>query len=497
MTSPYAVPFQPGWGEEPPGSWTWPAGDEPAPPEPPPQLASHPPLDFAAISAIRQRVARTLGENRPAAAWPEDARRERARTLIVEEVAGWAVSQAGLDRDPPGLEVEAAMAQAVFASMFELGRLQTLVEDDQVENIDANGCDDVWIERAGGRLEQGPALAGSDAELVELIQRWTRDLGQTSREFSTARPLARLRLPVRGNPLGARLTATMEVSPRPQLSVRLHRITDVTLSDQLGRGAISMALLEFLRAAVKAGKTIGFTGPMGAGKTTMLRAAAAEYPRTQRIATIETEFELGLHLMRHRHLRVWPVEVREPTADSPDSGVDLIELIAQSLRHNNRKVVLGEVRSHEIVPLLDVIANGSPGSLFSLHARRGRAAISRMIALATRNGLSRDTANELIGGTVDFLVHLELVEELTEDRDGNAAGQRYRFVDEVLEITGNSESGAPAIGTIFAPGPDGRAVPAHRPACLDELIRAGLDPAWWDSPDGMWDPNAPAPGGAA
>ena len=417
-SSPYAVPYQPGWGAEPPGGWTWPSGGEPDLPEPPREAAGPMRLDFAAVSAIQQRVARTLGEERPAAAWAAEERRERARTLIVAEVAGWAVAQAGLDTGAPGLEVETAMARAVFAAMFELGRLQALVEDDQVENIDANGCDDVWIERAGGRLEQGPALAGSDPELIELIQRWTRDLGQTSREFSTAHPLVRLRLPVRGNPLGARLTATMEVSPRPQLSVRLHRLTDVTLPDQLGRGAVSMALLEFLRAAVKAGKTIGFTGPMSAGKTTMLRAAAAEYPRTQRIATIETEFELGLHLLRHRHLRVWPVEVREPTADSPDSGVDLIDLIAHSLRHNNRKVILGEVRSHEIVPLLDVIANGSPGSLFSLHARRGQAAISRMVALATRNGLSRDTANELIGGTVDFLVHLELVEELTEDGDG-------------------------------------------------------------------------------
>jgi Flp pilus assembly CpaF family ATPase len=502
VSSPYAVPFQPGWPGQPEASWAWPAGAEPPPPRTSLRGVPSPAerrLDFAAVAAIQQRVARQMAQERPAATWGEDERRERARALIVDEVADWALQQAGLGRDTPGIDVEAEMAQAVFAAMFGLGRLQALVEDGTVENVDTNGCDEVWVERSGGVLEQGPALADGDRELIEQIQRWARDLGQTSREFSTASPLLNLRLPVLSNPLGARLAATMDVAPRPQLSVRLHRITDVTLEDQLARGTISMALLEFLRAAARAGKTIGVTGPMNSGKTVMLRALAAEFPRWLRVATIETEFELGLHLMPHRHARVWPVEVREATADNPQSAIDLAQLIAQSLRHNNRRVILGEVRSHEIVPMLDVIANGSPGSLFTLHAGRGYAAISRMVALATRHGLSRDTANELIAGTVDYLVHLELVEELHEHEDGRVTGRRYRFVDEVLEVTGRSESGGPAIPAVFTPGPDGRAVPGTRPVeeNLAELIRAGLDPAWWDSPDGMWDPAAPAPGGMA
>ena len=44
------------------------------------------------------------------------------------------------------------------------------MDDPLVENIDVDGFDQVWISYADGRLEPGPPVAGSDAELVETIQ---------------------------------------------------------------------------------------------------------------------------------------------------------------------------------------------------------------------------------------------------------------------------------------------------------------------------------------
>ena len=67
-------------------------------------------------------------------------------------------------------------------------------------------------------------------------------------------------------------------------------------------------------------------------------------------------------------------------------------------------------------------------------------------------------AYRLLAGSVDFLVHLNLLDETA------IGGRRHRFVSEVVEINGIGEFGRPATTTVFAPGPDGRAVPAHAPA---------------------------------
>src|SRR3546814_15348325 len=50
---------------------------------------------------------------------------------------------------------QAALAQAVFDSLFRLGRLQPLVDDDRVENIIIAGHDNVMLELVDGSLIEG------------------------------------------------------------------------------------------------------------------------------------------------------------------------------------------------------------------------------------------------------------------------------------------------------------------------------------------------------
>ena len=73
-----------------------------------------------------------------------------ARALIDDALAAWVTDRVH-DGDPaPGAAVEDATAAAVFAALFGLGRLQQWVDDEAIENIDVNGCDDVWLSYAGG-----------------------------------------------------------------------------------------------------------------------------------------------------------------------------------------------------------------------------------------------------------------------------------------------------------------------------------------------------------
>ncbi len=69
-------------------------------------------------------------------------------------------------RTPPSHDdEEAELAEGIHAALFGVGRLQPLLDDPEVENIDINGCDNVFVGYADGREERCPPVAETDEEL--------------------------------------------------------------------------------------------------------------------------------------------------------------------------------------------------------------------------------------------------------------------------------------------------------------------------------------------
>ncbi|NMR19226.1 CpaF family protein [Cellulomonas fimi] len=419
-------------------------------------------------------------------------RRELARALITDELAQRARARVRAGEDPWPVEVEFATARAVMAALFGLGRLQPLVDDLDVENIEVDGRDRVWVSYADGREEPGPAVAESDAELIETLQLLAARSGSAERTFSSAHPVLHLRLDD-----GSRLTAMAWVTPQPHVVIRRHRVRDVDLDDLVTLGTLDTALAAFLRAALRAGKNIVVTGLQNAGKTTLIRALANEFAPMERFATIEKEYELHLQDLPDRHPRVVAMEAREGSSEKDRAGrrageVTLTDLVTDALRMNLRRIIVGEVRGGEVLPMLEAMSTGD-GSLCTIHARTAQHAIDRIVTLCLSAGVSMtDTfAYRLLAGSVDFFVHLTLLDESA------AGGRKHRFVSQVVEITGLGEGARPATTAVFGPGPDGRAVPLHRPGCLPDLVRAGFDPTFLEQRAGTWTTPLDTIGGAS
>ena len=79
--------------------------------------------------------------------------RQFARSLIVQVLEDHARGEITDGRTPPTAEEEELVASAVHAALFGVGRLQPLLENPEVENIDINGCDRVFVSYADGREE--------------------------------------------------------------------------------------------------------------------------------------------------------------------------------------------------------------------------------------------------------------------------------------------------------------------------------------------------------
>jgi Flp pilus assembly CpaF family ATPase len=447
-----------------------------------------PTMDWEAVSAIRQTVSTQLTEHlRTHPGLSIDSQRELARSLVIRHVAGLSRQAVIEHRTPFETTEEDAIADAVMASIFGLGRIQALVDQVDIENIDITGCDRVWLEHADGRIEAGPPVADSDEELIEVLQGFAAYLGQTTRSFSTAHPTLRLKLPD-----GSRLTALMAVTPRPEVHIRRHRLLDVTLEDLVALGTLDDCLLAFLRAAMAARRNIVVTGTVNVGKTTLTRALANEIDPRERIATIEKEYELLLHELPERHARVVPMEAREGNAEpgmaieSAGAGeVSLALLLETALRMNPRRIIVGEVLGDEIVPMLRALASGTSGSLCTIHARTARGVFDRIaeLGLCAPQRIPVEAAHLLAANGIDLVVHLEMADERA------VGGGMHRYVSTVLEVAGVGEAGRPATNELFTPGPDGRAVPSGTPpspTLLTGLRRVGFDTGFLDHLGGLW-----------
>jgi len=435
--------------------------------------------DPVVVRQVRTVVAERLAERLQAQPVESpEARRELARSLVAAELGERGRERVRRGEEPWPVEVEMATGRAVMAALFGLGRLQPLIDDPAVENIEVDGHDQVWVSYADGRDERAAPVADSDAELIEILQLLAARTGSAERTFTSAHPALHLRLED-----GSRLAAVAWTTPKPHVVIRRHRVRDVDLDDLVALGTLDSVLAAFLRAAVRAGKNIVVTGLQNAGKTTLIRALANEFDPMERFATIEKEYELHLHDLPQRHPRVVALEACEGSAEQDATGhrageVSLSDLVVDALRLNLRRIIVGEVRGPEVLPMLEAMSTGD-GSLCTLHARSASHAVDRIVTLCLSAGVHMTDvfAYRLLAGSVDLFVHIELLTE---------AGRRSRFVSQVLEIAGLGENNRPATTTVFGPGPDGRAVPLHRPSCLPDLVRAGFDERLLDHRTGTW-----------
>ncbi|UUZ59583.1 ATPase, T2SS/T4P/T4SS family [Nocardioides sp. B-3] len=123
-----------------------------------------------------------------------------------------------------------------------------------------------------------------------MVQGLAAYAGLNSRPWDAANPEVDLTLPD-----GSRLSGVMGVTPRPSVSIRRHRWEKAELTDTVGNNTITDEAADFLRAIVRARFNVMIAGGTKSGKTTLLRAMAAEIGPEERIVTVENALELGLH----------------------------------------------------------------------------------------------------------------------------------------------------------------------------------------------------------
>jgi pilus assembly protein CpaF len=461
-------------------------------------------VDYALIERIKNLVNSSLDKVQETRETPldDDGVKQLARQLIEEALQGLARDRTNAGQAPLRAEEEQRVRAAVFSALFGLGRIEPLLNDPDVEDIVITGTRPVYLLYSDGRQELAPPVADTNEELLNQLQLIATHHGQNERQVSASMPFLNMRLPD-----GSRLAAMWSITPEPHIVIRKHRFVDISLADLVRMGTLSGAMAAFLSAAVAGKCNILVVGSPRAGKTTLLRALARCLPAAERVATLETEYELLLHELRDergelRWPHMLPCETRPGTGEVLADGrvigeVNLEHLLPQSLRMSVDRVIVGEARGPEVEPMLMAMLRGYPGSMSTFHANSAHSSFDGLgsLLMSNNNAWNRESAQHFIASALDLIVYVDYVD---------IPGGRQRFVTEIVEVTGPGEGARPATTTIFGPNPqlesagDPRGYPLHQPeSTRGRLRRVGFNWNWLSEQHGGWENPFPHGGRSA
>lgn len=311
-----------------------------------------------------------------------------------------------------------------IAQVLGLGRLEPLLEDDEISDIHIRGNFPVWVKTRNGERREHPPIVQTDAELVDLIRRIASRMGHREQRFDPAHPELNLQLPD-----GSRLFAAMEISSHPTLVIRRHRFEFSAISQLVERQMMEPEVGNFLAAAVRSRKNIIVAGGTGSGKTTLLRALINEIGPLERIVTIEDAYELGIDHFQSAHPDHDALQAR--TANIEGQGeITMADLTRMALRMDPDRVIVGEVRGGEAFPMLLAMSQGNNGSMCTLHADSARSVFPKLLAYVSMasTGVPTETVNLLIASAIHFVVHIEVRDNV----------RRITSIHEVVDADGTA-----------------------------------------------------------
>jgi len=311
-----------------------------------------------------------------------------------------------------------------IAQVLGLGRLEPLLEDDDISDIHIRGNYPVWVKTRNGERREHPPIVQTDAELIDLIRRIASRMGHREQRFDPAHPELNLQLPD-----GSRLFAAMEISSHPTLVIRRHRFEFSAIPQLVERQMMEPEVGKFLAAAVRSKKNIIVAGGTGSGKTTLLRALINEIGPLERIVTIEDAYELGIDHFQSAHPDHDALQARAANIEG-QGEITMADLTRMALRMDPDRVVVGEVRGGEAFPMLLAMSQGNNGSMCTLHADSARSVFPKLLAYVSMasTGVPTETVNLLIASAIHFVVHVEVRDNV----------RRITSIHEVVDADGTA-----------------------------------------------------------
>ncbi|HKV56531.1 MAG TPA: CpaF family protein [Candidatus Binataceae bacterium] len=296
----------------------------------------------------------------------------------------------------------ARLVAEIKNELLGLGPLEPLLGDDDITDILVNGPSQVYVEKFG-KLHPTEVAFHDDLHLMLIIDRIVSRVG---RRVDEASPMVDARLPD-----GSRINAIIPplALDGPSLSIRRFGRHRYDIEGLVDKGTVTRPMVNFFSAIVKARLNILVCGGTGSGKTTMLNCLSGFIPTNERIVTIEDSAELSLqqpHVVR--------LETRPANLEGKGE-ITQRDLVRNCLRMRPDRIIVGEVRSAEVIDMLQAMSTGHDGSIATIHANSPRESMGRLEMMMLLAGFSipARAMRQQIASAVNMVIHVSRLSDGT------------------------------------------------------------------------------------
>lgn len=305
------------------------------------------------------------------------------------------------------------MKEQIVDDALGFGPLESLLNDAEISDIMINTANLVYVEK-GGKIYATDLRFASEQQLLAIIQKIVSRVG---RRIDEASPMVDARMPD-----GSRFNALIPplALDGALVSIRKFKRDKLKLDEYVRLGSMSEAMYRVLKICSASRLNILISGGTGSGKTTLLNALSGFIDKGERVITIEDAAELQLkqpHVLR--------LETRPPNIEGA-GAIDQRQLLKNALRMRPDRIILGEIRSEEVIDVLQAMNTGHEGSMATIHSNSPRDCLTRLenlISMASGQ-MPLEAMRKQIADTLHVIV------QIARMRDGK---RRILNITEVIE----------------------------------------------------------------
>lgn len=289
------------------------------------------------------------------------------------------------------------------------------LSDDLVIEIMLNSDTKLWVDRLG----EGMSCVG-EIPISQSMVAMNTIASMLNKKVNYDNPILEGEFPIDNSRFAGQIPPIVS---SPTFAIRKKAKLVFTLENYVEKGIMTVAQRDTIKESIKNHENIVIVGGTSSGKTTLTNACIdymSNIADTERIVIIEDTGEIQCNAVNsvlfHTSL-----------------NVSITDLLKTTLRMRPDRIIIGEVRDHTALDLLDAWSTGHSGGISTIHANNSKQALERIEGLVTRHPYAPKDIKTVIASAVHLIVNIRKtgtarkIEEIIKIHQYNSQKKEYEF----------------------------------------------------------------------